>query len=54
MNKKLILKELEKAWNRCSDLRLGQLLENLARTREIDLFYLEDIELLRLLKLENV
>ncbi len=48
---KRILKKLEIVWTSCSDLRLGQGLENLARAREIDLFYLEDEELERLLDL---
>ncbi len=46
---KRILKKLEKVWMASSDLRLGQGLENLARARGIDLFYLEDDELERLL-----
>jgi uncharacterized protein YihD (DUF1040 family) len=48
---KRILKKLEKIWEECSDLRLGQALENLARARGIDLFYLEDDELERNLDL---
>ena len=46
---KRILKKLEKVWLNFSDLRLGQGLMNVAESRKIDLFYLEDEELERLL-----
>jgi uncharacterized protein YihD (DUF1040 family) len=42
-----ILKKLGKLWEECSDLRLGQALENFARAKGIDLFYLEDEDLER-------
>lgn len=46
---KRILGKLEKVWTEGSDLRLGQGLSNIAKSREIDLFYLEDEELERIL-----
>ena len=51
-HRKLILKELERAWNHYPDLRLGQLIVNVAilegQTEEI--FYVKDKEWLRILK----
>jgi len=46
-----LLKKLEQVWIKVPDLRLGQGLENIARDRGIDLFYLEDDELERILDL---
>lgn len=43
-----ILKKLYIIWQTEPDLRLGQILENIAESRGIDLFYLEDEELERL------
>ena len=46
---KRILKKLEKVWIKCPDLRLGQSLENIAKSKGVDLFYLEDNSLERIL-----
>lgn len=45
---KEILRTIERIWKKAPDLRLGQLLENVAYTggwKDKDLFYLEDGEL---------
>ena len=47
-----IITILEKVWQTQSDLRLGQLLLNLATLYDFDLYYLEDNKLERLLKKE--
>ena len=47
-----ILSEVEKVWNKYPDLRLGQLLSNVASVFEKDLFYIEDEELIKMLKEE--
>ncbi len=41
-----MLAGLARAWTRCPNLRLGQFLAALAQHRGIDLFYMEDAELL--------
>ena len=50
-----VLKELEKFWKQNPDLRLGQIIANL--NYEImennDLFYIEDTDLLELLRQKN-
>ena len=45
-----IITILEKVWQTQSDLRLGQLLLNLATLYDFDLYYIEDNKLERLLK----
>lgn len=52
----IILKEIEKYWEKYPDLRLGQIIINLntllsENTHETDLFYLEDERLVEGLKL---
>ena len=47
-----IITILEKVWQTQSDLRLGQLLLNLATLYDFDLYYIEDNKLERLLKKE--
>ena len=42
---KKILNKLEKVWLEKSDLRLGQLLDNIAIADDIDVFYFEDYKL---------
>ncbi len=41
-----MLAGLARAWTRCPGLRLGQFLAAIAQHRGIDLFYVEDAELL--------
>ena len=50
-----ILKELEKFWKQVPDLRLGQIISNLSyeSMRNNDPFYIEDDDLLELLKQKN-
>lgn len=50
-----ILKELEILWKRYPDWRLGQLIVNLNRELTLgdDPFYLEDDELLKMIKIIN-
>ena len=50
-----ILKELEKFWKQVPDLRLGQIISNLSyeSMKNNDPFYIEDDDLLELLKQKN-
>lgn len=50
-----ILKELEKFWKQVPDLRLGQIISNLSyeSMKNNDPFYMEDDDLLELLKQKN-
>ena len=50
-----ILKELERFWKQVPDLRLGQIISNLSyeSMRNNDPFYMEDDDLLELLKQKN-
>ena len=50
-----ILKELEEFWKQNPDLRLGQIISNLSyeSMRNNDPFYMEDKDLLELLKQKN-
>ena len=50
-----ILKELEKFWKQAPDLRLGQIISNLSyeSMKNNDPFYMEDDDLLELLKQKN-
>ena len=45
-----ILKEVEKAWEKNPDLRLGQFLLNLFPFYSVDLYYIEDEVLAKKLK----
>lgn len=48
---KPLLMEIEKQWENFPDWRLGQLIENIKRFYNIDdLFYIEDDEMLKLIK----
>lgn len=52
----VVLEEIRKAWSQSPDLRLCQLLSNVARTSgwdDNDLFYLEDDQLRAGLRFEN-
>ena len=44
------LKQIEEIWKQYPDLRLGQLLENIALEYNSSLYYTEDEDLLRKLK----
>lgn len=44
----IILKDIEEIWNRCPDLRLGQLILN--AVRDPSLYYTEDEDLVMILK----
>ena len=50
-----VLKELEEFWKQNPDLRLGQIISNLSyeSMRNNDPFYMEDDDLLELLKQKN-
>lgn len=48
---KSLLNKLGKAWAKCPDLRLGQILEKV-RSEYGDIFYLEDQELIKLIQIE--
>ena len=50
-----VLKELEEFWKQNPDLRLGQIISNLSyeSMRNNDPFYMEDKDLLELLKQKN-
>ena len=45
-----ILKEIKKVWEKNSDLRFGQFILNISFTSKCDLYYLEDDELVKVLK----
>lgn len=45
---KIILKHIERIWNKCYDLRLGQLIVNV--TKQNDPFYVDDDQLIEQLK----
>ena len=42
-----ILDELRKTWEKCPDLRLGQLIDNIVTRSPSPLFYIEDEDMIR-------
>jgi len=50
----IILKEIERMWQKYPQLRLGQLIKSVEVNPTIDVFYIEDRELIELLKKEFI
>ena len=46
----LVLKQLEEIWTKHADIRLAQLIENLHTTVGENLYYIEDQQLIELLR----